>query len=76
MGMKKIVTFGEILLRWSKNGARRFGQDNAWEGQFGGSEANVAVSLSILGDQVGYDRARLPEEPALLWDRRQRRRPG
>ena len=60
MGMKKIVTFGEILLRWSKNGARRFGQDNAWEGQFGGSEANVAVSLSILGDQVGYI-SRLPD---------------
>lgn len=59
-GMKKIVTFGEILLRWSKNGALRFGQGNAWEGQFGGSEANVAVSLAILGNPVGYI-SRLPD---------------
>ena len=58
--MKRIVTFGEILLRWSKPGALRFGQGNQWEGQFGGSEANVAVSLAILGNQVGYV-SRLPQ---------------
>ena len=58
--MKRIVTFGEILLRWSKPGALRFGQGNQWEGQFGGSEANVAVSLAILGNKVGYV-SRLPQ---------------
>ena len=52
--MKRIVTFGEILLRWSKNGARRFNQGYDWEGHFGGSEANVAVSLSVLGNDVSY----------------------
>ena len=52
--MKRIVTFGEILLRWSKGGALRFAQGDAWEGQFGGSEANVAVSLATLGNRVGY----------------------
>ena len=51
---KSIVTFGEILMRWSPLGALRMGQSNLWEGQFGGSEANVAVSLAVLGEKVGY----------------------
>ena len=51
---KTIVTFGEILQRWSPPGAWRIGQQKLWEGQFGGSEANVAVSLAILGNKVGY----------------------
>lgn len=58
--MKKIVTFGEILLRWSKNGARRFSQGYDWEGHFGGSEANVAVSLANLGNNVEYV-SRIPQ---------------
>ena len=57
---KRIVTFGEILLRYSKEGARRLGQGNVWNGQFGGSEANVAVSLALLGNKVEYV-TRLPE---------------
>ena len=52
--MGKIVTYGEILQRWSPPGALRIGQGDEWEGQFGGSEANVAVSLAILGNEVGY----------------------
>ena len=52
--MDKVVTFGEILMRWSPQDALRIGQGKLWEGQFGGSEANVAVSLSVLGDNVGY----------------------
>ena len=58
--MKNIVTFGEILLRWSKDGALRLGQSTVWEGQFGGSEANVAVSLAVLGNKVGYV-SRIPQ---------------
>lgn len=50
----RIVTFGEILQRWSPPGAQRIGQGNLWEGQVGGSEANVAVSLAILGNDVEY----------------------
>jgi 2-dehydro-3-deoxygluconokinase len=57
---KRIVTFGEIMLRYSKEGARRLGQGNVWEGQFGGSEANVAVSLALLGNNVEYV-TRLPD---------------
>lgn len=58
--MKRIVTFGEILLRWSKEGHRRFSQGYDWQGHFGGSEANVAVSLAMLGNKVGYV-SRIPE---------------
>ena len=48
------------MLRYSKEGARRLGQGNVWEGQFGGSEANVAVSLALLGNKVEYV-TRLPD---------------
>ena len=58
--MKSIVTFGEILMRWSKDGSRRFSQGYEWEGHFGGSEANVAVSLATLGNKVGYV-SRIPD---------------
>lgn len=58
--MKRIVTFGEILLRWSKNGSKRLSQGYDWEGHYGGSEANVAVSLATLGNQVGYV-SRIPD---------------
>lgn len=50
----KIVTFGEVLLRWSKNGCRRLSQGSQFVGNYGGSEANVAVSLATLGDNVEY----------------------
>ena len=49
---KKIVTFGEILLRLSKSGYQRLGQGHVMDANFGGSEANVAVSLACLGDNV------------------------
>ena len=58
--MKRVVTFGEILQRWSPPGAQRIGQGGMWEGQFGGSEANVAVSLALLGNNVGYV-SRIPQ---------------
>ena len=58
--MDRIVTFGEILQRWSPPGAWRIGQRDLWEGQFGGSEANVAVSLAQLGNNVAYV-SRIPQ---------------
>lgn len=61
----KIVTFGEVLLRFSKEGYRRIGQGNAYNGDFGGSEANVAVSLAVLGNDVQYV-TRLPHNRAGL----------
>lgn len=56
----KIVTFGEVLLRFSKLGYRRIGQGDLYKGNYGGSEANVAVSLATLGDDVQYV-TRLPD---------------
>lgn len=50
----KIVTFGEIMLRLSKHGAMRLTQGNSFEANYGGSEANVAVSLAMLGDDVEH----------------------
>lgn len=58
--MKRIVTFGEIMLRLSKGKAVRFSQGYQWNGQFGGSEANAAVSLALLGNKVRYV-TRLPD---------------
>ena len=51
---KKIVTFGEILFRLSKENHFRLPQGHVFNGDFGGSEANVAVSLAVMGDQVEY----------------------
>ena len=50
----KIVTFGEILLRISKPGYQRLFQGHRMNGNYGGSEANAAISLAYLGDKVEY----------------------
>ena len=47
--MKKVVTFGEIMLRLAPNGYYRFFQDDQMQATFGGGEANVAVSLANFG---------------------------
>jgi penicillin-binding protein 1C len=44
--MKKIVTFGEVLLRLTTPGNLRFSQTRDYVATFGGSETNVAVSLA------------------------------
>ena len=59
---RKIVTFGELLLRLSKNDHQRLSQGDYFTTKFGGSEANVAVSLATLGNQVEYI-TRLPDTP-------------
>lgn len=45
----KIVTFGELMLRLTPPAFRRFNQTGRFEAGFGGSEANVAVSLANYG---------------------------
>ena len=50
----KIVTFGEIMLRLSKHSGQRLFQNGPFDTAYGGSEANVAVSLAQLGDDVEY----------------------
>ena len=50
----RIVTFGEIMLRLSPQGNRRFVQADTFDAIYGGGEANVAVSLANYGHDVAY----------------------
>jgi 2-dehydro-3-deoxygluconokinase len=47
--MTKIVTIGEIMLRLSAPGNARLTQAQSFDASYGGSEANVAISLSLFG---------------------------
>ncbi len=47
--MTKIVTIGEIMLRLSAPGNARLTQVHSLDVSYGGSEANVAISLSLFG---------------------------
>lgn len=51
---EKIVTFGEIMLRLSKPNRNRLCQSHTFSENYGGSEANVSVSLATMGDDVEY----------------------
>lgn len=57
---KKVVTFGEIMLRLATPGYLRFSQSNELTATFGGGEANVAVSLANYGIPVDFV-TRLPK---------------
>lgn len=57
---KKIVTFGEIMLRLATPGYNRISQSRYFDASFGGGEANVAVSLANFGLKVDYI-TRLPK---------------
>lgn len=57
---KKIVTFGEIMLRLATPGNLRFAQSNELVATFGGGEANVAVSLANFGIKTDFV-TRLPK---------------
>ena len=46
---KKVVTFGEIMMRLSPPGFLRFGQARSFDVIYGGGESNVAVSLANYG---------------------------
>ncbi|MCB0224894.1 MAG: sugar kinase, partial [Anaerolineae bacterium] len=52
--MKKIVTFGEIMLRLGPPGFERFTQAHTFEVIYGGAEANVAISLAHFGEATEY----------------------
>ena len=52
--MKAIATFGEIMLRLSPPGFERLFQSPALTARFAGGEANVAVSLAVLGHRVRF----------------------
>lgn len=52
--MKKVVTFGELMLRLAPEGYLRFLQAEKYQATFGGAEANVAVSLSNYGVDAAF----------------------
>ena len=58
--MKKVVTFGELMLRLAPEGYLRYVQSDKFEATFGGAEANVAVSLANYGLDVAFV-SKLPE---------------
>ena len=58
--MKRVVTFGEIMLRLAPEGYYRFLQADKFGATYGGGEANVAVSLANYGLDARYV-TKLPE---------------
>ncbi|MDP4204056.1 MAG: sugar kinase [Bacteroidota bacterium] len=63
---KKIVTFGEIMLRLATPGYERFCQATHLNSTFGGGEANVAVSLANYGMNAQFV-TRLPKNDIAEW---------
>ena len=57
---KKIVTFGEVLLRLTPPNCLRIRQADSLIVKYGGSEANVAASLANYGLDVEFV-TRLPQ---------------
>ena len=57
---KKVVTFGEVMLRLTAPNFQRFSQTNEFIATYGGSEANVAISLVNFGIPTEFV-TRLPE---------------
>lgn len=51
---KRVVTFGEIMLRLAPEGYYRFVQADSFGATYGGGEANVAVSLANFGVDAGF----------------------
>ena len=51
---KKVVTFGEIMLRLSTKDFQKISQATQFDTNFGGGEANVAVSLSTFGIETEF----------------------
>lgn len=58
--MKKVVTFGEIMMRLSPPDFLRFSQTNSFDVIYGGGESNVAVSLANFGVPTEFV-TRLPD---------------
>jgi len=51
---KKLVTFGEVMMRLSPPGYSTFSQANSFELVYGGGEANVAISCAYLGMKAAH----------------------
>ncbi|MDR1562400.1 MAG: sugar kinase [Dysgonamonadaceae bacterium] len=64
--MKKVVTFGEVMLRLATPDYLRFIQATQLNANFGGGEANVAVSLANYGIPTEFV-TRLPKNDIAEW---------
>ncbi|MDH8701639.1 2-dehydro-3-deoxygluconokinase [Dysgonomonadaceae bacterium PH5-43] len=64
--MKKVVCFGEVMLRLAAPDNLRFGQCTCLNSTFGGGEANVAVSLANYGMRSEFI-TRLPNNEIADW---------
>lgn len=60
--MAKIITMGEIMLRLSTPGNEKFIQADEFDVNYGGGEANVAVSLANYGHETQFVTA-VPKNP-------------
>ena len=52
--MNQIITFGEVLMRISPPGNKKFIQSNSIEFYFGGTEVNVGISIANFGGKVKH----------------------
>ncbi|MEM2366985.1 MAG: sugar kinase, partial [Candidatus Bathyarchaeia archaeon] len=52
--MKKVVTFGEIMLRLAPPGFLRIAQTRSFDAIYAGAEANVAITLANLGQPADF----------------------
>jgi 2-dehydro-3-deoxygluconokinase len=57
---KKVVTFGEVMMRLASPGFQRFVQARQWDVTYAGGEANVSASLAGYGIPTDYV-TRLPK---------------
>ena len=60
--MKKVVTLGEIMLRFSTVAGERLAQTDKLTVNYGGAEANVAVSMAHFGFDAFFI-SKVPENP-------------
>ncbi|MEL6973420.1 MAG: PfkB family carbohydrate kinase [Bacteroidota bacterium] len=51
---KKVITFGEVMMRLSPPGYAKFSQANSLKLDYGGGEANVAISCAYLGMKAAH----------------------
>ncbi|RKN78143.1 sugar kinase [Ulvibacterium marinum] len=51
---KKVITFGEVMMRLSPPGYEKFAQANSLDLVYGGGEANVAISCAYLGMKAAH----------------------
>ncbi|QCX02319.1 sugar kinase [Aggregatimonas sangjinii] len=51
---KKVITFGEVMMRLSPPGYEKFSQASHFELVYGGGEANVAISCAYLGMKAAH----------------------